>query len=207
MAKVTGSNPVEPTRLPVRNLTGQPDVDFAFDVVPFSRSAQPCYELLERGRVGGRVLEPCQEVKGLPKVATMVETSGDCGEVLEADRDVVRVLFENRPSFVLGQLPPFPGLGERDESGSCRFRPVKGRLHRGQPVVLGLGRVPLVASHSAEYPNRVLRNRFGGEADLEVTGRRQRRSAYAFESLDFPSSGRACHEGCLYHPGGFWSPV
>src|SRR3989442_14156899 len=32
---------------------------------------------------------PRQEVKGLAKVATVVETSGDCGEELEADRDMV----------------------------------------------------------------------------------------------------------------------
>ena len=93
--------------MPELNLPGEPDVDFAFDVVPFSHFAQPHYELLERSRVGGHVLEPSQEVKGLAKIAAMVETSGDIREVLEADRDMVRVLFENSSSFVLRQLPPF----------------------------------------------------------------------------------------------------
>src|SRR5438128_9777321 len=87
-------------------LPSESDVDFALDIVPFSRFPEARYELVERGRVGGRVLEPRQEVEGLAKVATMIETSGDCREVLEADCDMMRVLFENRSSFVLGQLPP-----------------------------------------------------------------------------------------------------
>jgi len=70
-------------------LPRQPDVNLPFNVIPLSRRAQPQDESLKRGRVGGRVLEPSQEVKGLAKVATMVQTSGDPREVLEADRDMV----------------------------------------------------------------------------------------------------------------------
>src|SRR5947209_13243835 len=141
-------------------LSRQPDVDLRFNVIPLSRRAQPQDKLLKGGRVGGRVLEPREEVEGLAEVAAMVETSGDCGEVLKADSDMVRVLFENRSSYVLRQLPPFGRLGDRDEGGSGRFCPVEGRLHRGDPVVAGPRCVPLVASHSVKYPESVLRSRF-----------------------------------------------
>src|SRR2546426_3900313 len=113
----------------------------------------------------------------------MVETSGDRGEVLKADRDMVRVLFENRSSFVLRQLPPFGRLDDGDEGGSGRFCPVEGRLHGGDAIVLGPRCVPLVASHSVKYPESVLRSRFSAEADLQVARRRQRWPAYTFESL------------------------
>lgn len=54
-----------PTDNAERNLPGQPDVDFPFNVVPFSRPTQPQDELFKRGRISGCVLEPRQEVEGL----------------------------------------------------------------------------------------------------------------------------------------------
>ncbi len=71
------------------SLSGQPDVDFALDVLPVVRLAETFDESFERGRIRAREFEPGEEVKGLAEVAAMVEPAGDSREIFEANHDVM----------------------------------------------------------------------------------------------------------------------
>ena len=80
-------------------------------------------------------------------------------------------------------------------------------MHRDEPVVFDSGYITLVTGDPAENPGSVLPRQPGSEADLQAAGRRQRRPADGFHSLDLPFSRRACHEGRVYDSGRFRPPV
>src|SRR2546426_964494 len=187
---------------PHDELPRQPDVDLPFNVIPLSRRAQPQDELLKRGRITGRVLEPGQEVEWLAEVVAMVESSGDRRKVLEANGDMMRVLLENHTPLVLGQLPPFSRLGDRDQGGFRGLRPVEERLDCSEPVVLRPRRIPLVAGHSAERPTDARRLCRDIEYDLYATRRGQGWPANGSHSQDFPFSQLASHERYRDYSGG-----
>src|SRR5437588_3913651 len=134
---------------------GQADVDLPFDVVPLLGVTQPLDELREIGRGIGRELKPGQEVKRLAEVSPVVESSGDGGQVFEADGHVVGALLEDLAAFVLGKLPPGRGLPDRDQRRARRVAPTQRRLARLQLLTLGSRDVALVAGDAAKDPGRI----------------------------------------------------
>ena len=89
----------------------------------------------------------------------MVQTAGDSRKVLESDFNVMRALLENGAPFVLGHLPPCPGLLQRDErrpGGGCS---PELRLDGCQCLVFPAGGVAFVADHPLQRPRRPIADR------------------------------------------------
>src|SRR5215472_15817055 len=94
---------LRPAAAPWRPSTsaGQPDVDLALGVRPLIRRAQPADELVERAGIGGRELEPREEVEVLAEIPAVMQAPGHRRQILETRRDVVRPGLEDPPPPVL----------------------------------------------------------------------------------------------------------
>ena len=95
-----------------------------------------------------RIFEPRKEVKGLAKLATVMQASGDRGQVLQADTDVVRLFLEDGTALVLSQIPPRIRFADRDKCGLRRLRTVEFLLVCHQGVDFGTICVSRVACNT-----------------------------------------------------------
>src|SRR5712691_975570 len=82
------------------------DFDFPLHETPLLCVPQAGRENFEGGGSRFGELEPREEVEGLPELTTVVEPTGNRGEVLEPDSNVVRALLKDRSPFVLRKSPP-----------------------------------------------------------------------------------------------------
>ena len=95
--RTTGARQLGPT---------QTDIDFAINISPLFRAAKFLHEGFKSIAVFGRVLEPREEVKRLGQFPTVMKSSGDAWQVLNAHRDMMRLLLEDGSPFVLSKRPP-----------------------------------------------------------------------------------------------------
>jgi len=107
----------------VGDFSRESNVDLSFDVPPFFRLSEDTYEFLKRVDVRWSVFEPREEIEGLAEIATVVEATRDCWEVLQADPDVSRSCFEYRPPLTLAKLPPGFRLRDWNKGGTGGFWP------------------------------------------------------------------------------------
>src|SRR3954467_7128323 len=91
------------------------DIHLALDIIPLLGRAQHADQLFEHFRMRGLELEPGQEVEGLAEVAAVIELAGDRGQVFQARRNVLRLVFKNLPPLFLRQLPPGRRFLDRDQ--------------------------------------------------------------------------------------------
>ncbi len=78
----------------------------------------------------GREFEPGEKVEGLAEIARMVQAPRDGGQVLQANRRVLRGLFKDRAALVLREFPPAGGLLDWDQRRECRRRAAQAFLLR-----------------------------------------------------------------------------
>jgi hypothetical protein len=95
------------------DIAGQANIDFALDIAPFLACTKSIDQMLERVGVFGRIFKPSEEIERLSQFTTMVKTSGDCGQIFETNRDVMRLFLENCTPLILRERPPSFGLADR----------------------------------------------------------------------------------------------
>jgi hypothetical protein len=117
----------------------------------------------------------------------VIEPARDRGQVVEADRDVARRLFEDRAALVLRELPPRVGLLDRDQRGARRGGATELGLHRGQPPRFVARGVALVRAHAAEDPRRV--RWFAGLGVVQARDRCEWCADDRGHSIDAPGAG------------------
>ena len=90
----------------------QANIDLALNIAPFLACTKSIDQSLEIVRVFGRIFKPSEEIERLSQFTTMVKTTGDCGQIFETNRNVMRLFFENCAPLILCERPPSFGLSD-----------------------------------------------------------------------------------------------
>ena len=94
------------------DIARETNIDFALDIAPFLACTKSIDQSLEIVRVFGRIFKPSEEIERLSQFTTMVKTTGDCGQIFETNRNVMRLFFENCAPLILRERPPSFGLSD-----------------------------------------------------------------------------------------------
>ena len=84
-----------------------------------------------------------------------MQASGDGGEIFNASRNIVGLLFKDRSTFILAQGPPGVIPADRYERGERGIRPSKTLLAPSQFVDFMMVAIADVAGQTTKSPIRV----------------------------------------------------
>jgi len=84
-----------------------------------------------------------------------MQASGDGGEIFNASRNIVGLLFKDRSTFILAQGPPGVILADRYQCGARGFRPSKTLLAPFWFIDFMMVAIANVAGQTTKNPIRV----------------------------------------------------
>ena len=84
----------------------QPNVDFSVDKAPFLSVAKCPNQFLKCFRMLRSIFKPCQKIKRLANIATMIELACDRRQIAYSFGNVMRLILEHVPALLLRQIPP-----------------------------------------------------------------------------------------------------
>src|SRR6516165_11634619 len=107
---------------PVRvSISCQTNVDLSVDIAPFLGVAKCPNQLLKCFRMLGSVFKPCQKIKRLAYIATMIELSCDRRQIPYSFGDVMGFVLKNVSTLLLCQIPPSRRFSDRNKSRPRRL--------------------------------------------------------------------------------------
>ena len=90
----------------IRDLAGETHINLSLHIGPLFCPAERPDEFLERPGIFRCIFESGEEVEGFAQVIAMIQAACNPCDVFQANGNVVRALFKDRPPFILGQFPP-----------------------------------------------------------------------------------------------------
>jgi len=88
--------------IPGSDHASETDIDLSLHIGPLLCLTQHPNEFLERLGISRSVFEPGEKVEGLSQVMPMIEAACNPWKIFQARGNMVRTLFEDGSSFVLG---------------------------------------------------------------------------------------------------------